>query len=218
MNATAAPPTSKAPWIWGAVIAVVVIAGIAAVVAGSGSNDSEGDALESTTQQTSAAIEVEGTALPPLAEGDDAAIGETIPTVTGEGFDGEAITIGPDDGAKVIMVVAHWCPHCQKEVPIVVDHLEGTPMPDDVELVVVSTSVEESADNYPPSAWLDDAGLDVATMADTPEQTAAAALGTGGFPYFLAVDADGTVVDRTSGEISMERFDELVAAAQGASA
>ena len=33
-------------------------------------------------------------------------------------FDGDDITIGADDGtAKVILFVAHWCPHCQAEVP-----------------------------------------------------------------------------------------------------
>ena len=56
-------------------------------------------------------------ALPPydatLAE--DPAVGMTIPTVTGTDFDGNDITITGDDGkAKVIVFVAHWCPHCQK--------------------------------------------------------------------------------------------------------
>ena len=35
-----------------------------------------------------------------------------------------------------------------------------------------------------------------------------------GYPFVIAVDADGKVVARTSGEISMEQFDQLVAKAQ----
>ena len=67
-------------------------------------------------------------ALPQLVDGeDDAAIGQTIPTVSGKTLDGDAITIGPDGGAKVIVFVAHWCPHCQAEVPEIVSHLKDTP-------------------------------------------------------------------------------------------
>jgi len=113
------------------------------------------------------------------------------------------------------MVVAHWCPHCQAEVPVVMDHLADTPMPDDVELVMVSTSVKAEADNYPPEQWLDAEGWTGPVLADSAESTGAAALGVGGFPYFVAVDADGKVVARTSGEITMDQFDQLVAAAQG---
>ena len=51
----------------------------------------------------------------------DPAIGKTVPTLTGKSvYDGGAVTIGPDTGGgkpQVIVFVAHWCPHCQAEVP-----------------------------------------------------------------------------------------------------
>ena len=48
---------------------------------------------------------------------------------------------------------------------------------------------------------------------DDAQGTAAEAYGLSGFPFFAAVDGDGKVVERQSGEISMEQFDALIAAA-----
>ena len=142
-------------------------------------------------------------------------MGATIPTVTGTSFDGDEITIAPDGTAKVVLFVAHWCPHCQREVPMLKAHLDDVPMPDDVQLITVSTSVEPSADNYPPQSWLEGEGWDGETLADSTEAGAAAAFGIGGFPYFVVTDASGQVVARTSGEITMDQFDQLVDLAAG---
>ena len=209
---TAAPPTQR-NYVLPAVLAIVIVLGVVAVLAAKGSNSKEAEKVDAV--QTGE-VAITGDALVPFTQTDgDAAVGATIPELTGTGFDGEAITIGPDDGAQLIMVVAHWCPHCQDEVPRVVDHLAESPMPDDVALTTISTSVKPEADNYPPSSWLEREDWEAPVLADTADGQAAAALGLSGFPYFVAVDADGKVVARTSGEISTEQFDQLVAAAQG---
>lgn len=211
---SAAKANAKGSKIWIAAVVLVVIVGVIAVAAARGSRK---DATEKVDQKQTAPVEITGA--PPLAAlpeaGADPALGETIPTVTGSDFDGEAVTIGPEDGkAKVIVFAAHWCPHCQRELPILVDHLKDSPMPDDVELLTVSTGVAEERGNYPPSTWLDGMGWTAPVLADSEDGGAAQAFALPGFPYFVAVDADGKVVARTSGEIPTEQFDELVEAAR----
>jgi cytochrome c biogenesis protein CcmG/thiol:disulfide interchange protein DsbE len=209
-----AKSTGKGSMIWIAGLALVVIVGVIAVIAARGSRN---EATEKVAQQQTAPVEVTGApALPALAEtGADAALGQTIPTVTGSDFDGEEVAIGPEDGtAKVIIFAAHWCPHCQRELPILVDHLKDSPMPDDVELLTVSTAVAEERGNYPPSSWFDEIGWTAPVLADSDAGEAATAFALPGFPYFVAVDADGKVVARTSGEIPPEEFDALVEAAR----
>ena len=70
--------------------------------------------------------------------------GNTIPTLSGKTRDGKPITIQADGTAKVIMFVAHWCPHCQREVPLVAKHLESTPMPEGVKWLTWSTNVDDT--------------------------------------------------------------------------
>lgn len=210
-KSSASPPAQR-NWIWPALIVVVVVLGIVAVVS---ARNTSSEANEAVDSRQAAEISVEGTPLAPLpAEGADPSVGVAIPTVVGQDFTGDPVTVGPDEGAQVIMAVAHWCPHCQVEVPRVMDHLADNPMPDDVELVMLSTSVKSAADNYPPQSWLEREGWTGATLVDSADSQAAAAMGVSGFPYFVAVDADGNVTARTSGEISNEQFDQLVAAAQ----
>lgn len=213
-----AKASSRGPLIWYVGLGLVVLLGIVAVIAARGSGDDD-VSDEVVAAQTSEVVIDDGSA-DPLAPFDraaesDAALGATIPSVSGTSLDGEPMTVGPDDGtAKVILFLAHWCPHCQAEVPRIVDHLADTPMPDDVELLAVSTSVVADRENYPPSTWLDDEGWTGPVLADSEQGLAGEVFGLSVFPYFVAVDAEGQVVGRTSGEIPMEQFDELVQAAQ----
>lgn len=206
-------------YLWPALIVVVVLLGVVAVLAArSSSSDDEGGATDATGTAIGSQnqdVAVEGDPLPAATETEDPAVGQTIPAVVGADFSGEPVAIGPDDGAQVIAFVAHWCPHCQAEVPRIVDHLQDSPLPDDVRLVMVSTAVQPSAENYPPQEWLAAEDWDGEVLADSADSRAAAAFGIGGFPYFVVTDASGEVVARTSGEITMDQFDQLVALAAG---
>ena len=64
-------------------------------------------------------------------------------------------------------------------------------------------------------AWLSDAGWPVPTMADDAGNHAAEAFGLSAFPYYVAVDAEGRVVARASGELTIENVEALVAVAGG---
>jgi cytochrome c biogenesis protein CcmG/thiol:disulfide interchange protein DsbE len=193
--------------------AATVTAGVPAA----GFNTSEGAAPDLTT----APVKVEGAALPELPSPTsadpkpaDPAVGQAVPQVSGQKFNGEPITIPVAGKPKVVLFVAHWCPHCQKEVPLITEHLGGQ-LPADVDLYAVSTAVAEPKGNYPPGAWLRKESWPIPTLVDDAEGTAAQAYGLSGFPFFVAVDKDGKVVGRQSGEISMEQFDALIAAAKG---
>ena len=188
--------------IWGGVAAVVVIAVIVAVVASGG-----GDTASASRFETHA-VTVDGTPLPQysslLYSGNDSdpAIGMTIPTVKGVSvFDGKSVTIEPTGTPQAIVFVAHWCPHCQAEVPRLIA-LAKQGVFDGVDVTAVATGTNPAAVNYPPSSWLKNEGWPFAVMADSPQGTAAAALGISAYPYFVLVDADGKVAGRATGEIT----------------
>jgi cytochrome c biogenesis protein CcmG/thiol:disulfide interchange protein DsbE len=152
-------------------------------------------------------------AAPDTAGAPDPAVGQAAPGLTGKTFDGTPLTIPASGKPKVVMFVAHWCPHCQKEVPLIAEHLGGK-LPGDVDLYAVSTGVKEDRPNFPPGAWLRRENWPVPTMVDSAAGTAGDAFGLSGFPYFVAVGADGKVVDRQSGELTTEQFDALLAKAR----
>ena len=154
---------------------------------------------------------VRGDALPALTDpAADAAIGQPIPSLTGIDLAGEPLSIGPSDGPMAIVLLAHWCGFCQAEVPILADYLSSTGMPEGVELVTISTSIDPARPNYPPSTWLEREGWTVPTMVDDANSGALRALGMSSFPGFIFVDADGRVVQRTSGQLPAEAFDQMV--------
>jgi cytochrome c biogenesis protein CcmG/thiol:disulfide interchange protein DsbE len=204
--------------LWLGIGVVVLVLALVAIIVSQGGDDGD-DSSDGSSTTAAVPVELDPGSAPALPVYDpgaepDPAVGETIPTVTGTDFAGDEITLGPDGTAQVILFVAHWCPHCQKEIPLLQGHLDDNPMPDDVELVTVSTSVQPGAENYPPEAWLEDEGWTAPVLADDEGSTAAQAYGLSSFPYFVVVDADGTVVMRASGELSTDEFDAAVDAAR----
>ncbi len=104
-----------------------------------------GEALESMPPQI------------PVTESDnDPAIGQVAPDVTGTSFDGSPVTITADGTPRAIMFVAHWCPHCRREIPAVKALIDDGAVPEGLEIVVVSTAVREGDPNFPPQQWLED--------------------------------------------------------------
>jgi cytochrome c biogenesis protein CcmG/thiol:disulfide interchange protein DsbE len=211
------PRTRKFP-VFPAVTALVVVLGVIAVVAsrGSGSKDSgKVPGVEETRP-----VVVRGTALVDYDSGqsNDPALGATPPVLEGAAFDGTPVHISNDGKGHVVMFVAHWCPHCQKEVPLITQYLASNQPPAGVELFGVSTAVNPNLDNYPPSAWLAREHWPVRTMADDTNSSAGSAYGLTAFPYFVATDPAGKVVARATGEISMNDFAALMQKAAGAPA
>jgi len=215
---------SNTMWLWIGLGVLVVVIGVVAIIAGrsfdSGSADGgrtspSGGTVVPDGDPDDPTVTVTGADLPQLPEsGADPAIGEAIPTIAGETFDGSGMTIAPGDGPQLIFVVAHWCPHCRAEVPRLQEWLDDNGMPSDVRLSAIATANDPSSVNYPAGAWLRREGWSVPTMIDDSDQAAALAVGTSGYPFFVAVDASGKVVVRGSGELTMDQVDQLVEAAR----
>jgi thiol-disulfide isomerase/thioredoxin len=198
--ATAARRQRTRWWLWGVLAAVVVLAVVVAVVSGGG-----GDAK--ATPHETASVKVEGTPLPQYAEqynGTDAdpAIGKTIPTLQGTSvLTGDPVTIGPNGKPQAVVFVAHWCPHCQREVPRIVALAKSGAFKG-LDITAVATGTNPQYPNYPPSAWLKSVAWPFSVMADSKTGTAAQAYGLDAYPYFVLVNADGKVAGRATGEVS----------------
>ena len=190
------------------VVAVVLLA-IGALVLLTRGDD--GDAASDEVRH----VTVTGSTLPVLEPPGDPTEGTEAPAVAGEDFDGQPVVIEPDGRPKVIVFVAHWGPHCQEEVPVLAEWLAENGPPDDVDLYAVSSRTDPQLPNHPPSAWLEREGFDVPTIADDEDASALTAFGASAFPFFVALDGEHRVVARTSGEIPIDEWEELLARASG---
>jgi thiol-disulfide isomerase/thioredoxin len=212
-GAVAAARKRQPPWLWIGVAGVVIVLAVAAIVS---SGDSGGKKKSAEGVAETRPVTVTGTPLPKLPDsGDDQAVGKTIPEVKGQSFDGTPVDIRSDGRPKLILFVAHWCPHCQREVPLLTSYLKSHPLPKGVDLYTVATATNPQRPNYPPSAWLDKVGWKAPTLADSDDAKAADAFGLSAFPYFVAVDGSGKVVARTTGEITTDEFATLAAKSLG---
>lgn len=159
-------------------------------------------------------IAVLGEPLPELPQsGSDPAVGMAAPVLVGETFDGDPVRIDPAaDGPTWIIFLAHWCPHCNDEIPVINELRDDGRIPEGLDVVGVSTAVSPDRPNWPPDEWLDQKDWTFTAVpdgVDIDEQVfvAATAYGVGGFPFSVLVDADGTIAARWSGS---RDADELV--------
>jgi cytochrome c biogenesis protein CcmG, thiol:disulfide interchange protein DsbE len=218
---------SKRPW-W--ILGVLgLVAGLSIIVAlAAASGDSEevrelpggtipgGVTPVPASADATGEVVVTGAALPELPAGAtrDAAVGLPAPHLEGTGLDGEELTVPSAGIPTVVAFLAHWCPHCQREVPQLVDWFVEDGLPADVDLVAVATANERTATNFPAGEWLHREAWPVPTMLDDEDNSSGLAYGVSGYPFFVAIDAEGTVVARTSGAIGVAGVRELIDAAR----
>jgi thiol-disulfide isomerase/thioredoxin len=195
--------------IGGAIAIVIVLALLVAVFVGRG-----GD--EDVVIADAPPVTVTGEYLPVLpASGADPAIGKAMPTLKGDDLQGNDLTIGPSGNPQMLVYLAHWCPHCQAEVPVLVEWMKGGGN-GDVEVRGVTTGIDSSKPNYPPTKWLAGENWTVPTLID-PTGIAAEASGLSSYPYFIFLDAKGNVTSRTSGELTTQQIEEHLAGARAGS-
>ncbi len=195
-------PTFPVFWIALGVIAVIGV-GIAIVSSGSDESKQSSNGGGKATSREFGTVVVDGTQLAPLPDrGTDPAVGKPIPTVIGQNFAGQAVTIAPNGKAQMILFLAHWCPHCNREAPRLVSYLnQSGGIPAGVGLTIVPTGSNDQAPNWPPSQWVKDMKIaQLTTLVDSKDAKAAQAFGLTSFPYIVMVDQNGDVVDRRSGE------------------
>lgn len=199
----AADRRSYTPFIVLGVI-VVVAFGIA-LLASSGGDDEGGDLQQLAT----AGVSVTGDPLPPLPEsGDDPAEGTAAPTLEGVSPSGVGTSVAFDQ-PTLVAFMAHWCPHCQAELPELVELAEEGGL-DDLDAVVVLTGTDDSAPNYPPGPWVEREGWTGRVLLDDEGSPAASAFGLTSYPYLVLVDGDGNVVDRNAGGLGLDGLRQFV--------
>jgi len=203
--------SNKSVWLIGSIAAAIAIAAIVAVATQSSSDDVVTGVEEFNS------VEVVGDPLPEYSDSaSDTAIGMTAPILTGKGFTGNTIVTGP--GAPTLLVfLAHWCPHCQREVPLLVQWNRDGLVPSGLDVIAIATSSDPASPNFPPSEWLAREEFPPLwpVMTDSGEKTAATAMGVSGFPFFVLLDSSGKVALRISGEIEMPVLTEQINKALG---
>lgn len=204
-------------------VIVVVVGAVILWPSGSGTNKAPGGGK--IKYKAYSKISVAGTDTLPKFEDtytDDAsadpAVGKMVPVVSGRQPNGKKISIG---GAatqpRLIIVLAHWCPHCQKEVPILQKWFDSKDAPKGILLQSIATGSSKGRPNYPPSTWLANEGWTPPVLLDDDVGTVASTYGLKSFPYLMFVDADGKVVSRASGEMPISQVSDRVQAAIAAS-
>lgn len=202
-------------------IVVVIVAALVVALFVGGSDDSGSNSSTSSAAVPGGdagenqPVSVVGSPLPQFSNPrEDPAVGQNAPSLTGLSFDGSPVSVTPGDGrAHMIVFLAHWCPHCNAEVPRLVKWYESGNVPEGLDVVGVSTAVASDRPNYPPSEWTRATGWPWKMMADSTAMEAAAAYGVSGFPYFAIVGEDGKVKVRVSGEVELDVLEKIVAAA-----
>lgn len=207
--------------MWAAIAVVIAIAAGAGIWAASG-DDSEASSSTETTFSSSLPdsqpVTVTGDSLESFQSTQgDTAVGVDAPVISGLNFAGQEIVLDAKATGRPYMVVflAHWCPHCNAEVPLLNDWKHSGAVPAELDVIGVATAVSKSSPNYPPSSWFSNRGWEWPVMVDESEGDGAAgkaakAFGATGWPYFVIVGADGKVKVRVSGEVKASELQTIV--------
>ena len=204
-------PRRTGPIIIAAIVGLIaILVGVALLVAQPWKDDDSSPALDDALEFQP--VTVVGNPLPQTPEPGqaDTGIGQTAPQLQGKTFLGAPVEIKAGDKPKVVMFFAHWCPHCQKEVPILGQWLKDNQSKFNVDYYAVSTGASAGRANYPPSKWFDDEKFPIPVMADNSRAEAANAFGLSSYPYLVFLDKDNKLVARDSSELTADQMTELV--------
>lgn len=202
---------SRPVWPLVALVAAVILVAVVAIAT---TRDASGSASDEVapTSVAEASPAPDGAALPPFDPASvDPALGASMPSLEGVDFDGSPVAVTADGRAKLILFLAHWCPHCQREVPIVQDWVDAGSLPDGVDLVSIATAIDADQPNYPPDAWLEREGWSAPVMVDATGEIADR-FGLSAFPFWVMVDGQGRVMGRLAGVLEPAQLDEVASA------
>jgi thiol-disulfide isomerase/thioredoxin len=195
------------------VLVVVGIAGAVALGTSGGSSDTTTDTVVTVPGGVQPAeyqkVSSTGGLLAPLPEsGADTETGKSVAVLKGYDLQGRPVTIDPAGEGKATMVVflAHWCPHCNREIPVLNKWRESGEVPTGLRVIGITTGSKADQANWPPSKWMTAMKWPFEVMADSEAQEAARAYGVGGYPFMAFVGANGKITARTSGEVPVEQL------------
>ena len=147
-------------------------------------------------------------------------VGVAAPILTGFNFDGVTMVIdAATDGPTMVVFLAHWCSHCNAEVPVLIDWNTLGGVPDNLNVIGVATAIDPSQPNYPPADWFEAKRWPWPVLVDTKVSNnheaglVAQAFGASAWPYMVIIGEDGLVKLRISGEHSAAELSQMVDAA-----
>lgn len=195
-------------WIVGGVVGLGLIVWLAASIAGDAGLSDEIGFGEVT---------VEGAALPIYVDAatQDPTLGFTAPTVSGADWNDLPVSIEPDGRPKIVVFLAHWCPHCQNEVPVIQNWVDGGGLGDDVDLYSITVLTNKLRPNWPPQDWLEEEGWTAPTIMDDANSSAVIAYGMRGTPFYVVLDGENTNLGRFSGEVGVAGLETMKILATG---
>lgn len=196
-------------WITGGVVGLGLIVALAFSIAN-----------EETREESIAfgEVTVEGANLPFLTDSPtDPALGAASPTVSGGDWDGNQYSIAADGRPKIVIFLAHWCPHCQVEVPVVQSWIDAGGLPGDVDMYSITVLSDKLRPNWPSQSWLEDEGWTVPVIMDDAQSSAVQAYGMTGTPFYIVLDGENTNLGRFSGEVAVAGLEAMVQLAQASS-
>ena len=156
-------------------------------------------------------INVVGDSLPEYAgENDDnVALGLAAPTFSAPDQNSEIFQLEKNGNSKAILFLAHWCPHCQREVPVVQRFIDSNGVPPGIDVIAVATSIDRGRDNYPPQEWLQREGWSETQIYDL-DREIGEAYGLNAFPYWVFLDKDLNVLARRTGNLPEDMVGALL--------
>ena len=156
-------------------------------------------------------INVDGESLPQYAgENDDnIALGLSAPTFSAPDQNSEIFILEKDGNSKALLFLAHWCPHCQREVPVVQSFIDSNGVPPGIDVIAVATSIDRGRDNYPPQEWLEREGWSEIQIYDL-DREIGEAYGLNAFPYWVFLDKDLNVIARRTGNLPEDMVGALL--------
>ena len=152
---------------------------------------------------------IEGDALPPSRERFDSAIGKKAPVVKGISLEGKDIYIGGEGYYHLIIILAHWCPHCRNEVRELTNYLKETEIPSNLQIISLATAIYSDRANYPPHEWFRNEKWPLPVIVDTPQSDIANHFGVTSYPYFILIDDDGKIQSRRPGRLGINGIESL---------
>ena len=206
-----------------AVAGVVAVAAIIAIFATGGDDSTSSDTTAVTVPGGVSPAEyqkitTDGDALEPLGkDATDPSMGNVAPNISGYSFNGFPVSVKPaTDGSPTLLVfLAHWCPHCNAEMPRLINWYEDGLVPDDLRVVGIATASRKDQANWPPSEWMQSFEWPFEVMADTETNDAGVGYGVDGYPFMVVLDKDGKVVARHSGEMDESEIPNFINKALG---
>ena len=156
-------------------------------------------------------INVSGEPLPQYAgENDDnVALGLRAPTFSAPDQNSEIFQLEKNGNSKALLFLAHWCPHCQREVPVVQRFIDSNGVPPGIDVIAVATSIDRGRENYPPQVWLEREGWSETQIYDL-DREIGEAYGLNAFPYWVFLDKDLNVLARRTGNLPEDMVGALL--------